>query len=148
MTERKPPGMDVESWVERQIREATERGAFDELAGRGKPLPDDSAPYDEMWWVKRKMAAEGVSLLPATLALRKQVEDALAAAGSAATEMEVRRIIAEVNKRIEEAMRRPMDGPPHGLVPYDVETVVTEWRAGRGAAGGGSSSGRSGEAGA
>jgi hypothetical protein len=38
MTERKPPGMSFESWVDKQIREATERGEFDGLPGAGKPI--------------------------------------------------------------------------------------------------------------
>lgn len=41
-----------ESVVERRIREAMERGEFDDLPGTGKPLPDAGQPYDELWWVK------------------------------------------------------------------------------------------------
>ena len=72
MTERKPPGVSFESWVDKQIRDASERGDFKDLPGFGKPLPDDTAPYDELWWVKGKMHREGVSVLPPTLALRKE----------------------------------------------------------------------------
>ncbi|NED90626.1 DUF1992 domain-containing protein, partial [Streptomyces sp. SID11233] len=39
MTQRKPPGLDFESWIDRQIREAEERGEFRALAG--KPLPEE-----------------------------------------------------------------------------------------------------------
>ncbi|GAA1899488.1 DUF1992 domain-containing protein [Streptantibioticus ferralitis] len=128
MTERKPPGVSFESWVDRQIREAAERGEFDNLPGIGKPLPDLDQPYDELWWVKRKMRREGVSYLPPTLVLRKEAEDALAAASGAGSEPEVRRIISEVNERIREALRTPVPGPPLNLVPFDVERVVREWR--------------------
>lgn len=41
-----------ESVVERRIREAMERGEFDDLPGAGEPLPGAGEPYDEMWWVK------------------------------------------------------------------------------------------------
>lgn len=41
-----------ESVVERRIREAKERGEFDDLPGQGKPLLDAGQPYDELWWVK------------------------------------------------------------------------------------------------
>lgn len=41
-----------ESVVERRIREAMERGEFDDLPGTGRPLPGAGEPYDEMWWVK------------------------------------------------------------------------------------------------
>ncbi|WP_406400330.1 DUF1992 domain-containing protein [Streptomyces sp. NBC_00879] len=131
MTERKPPGVTFESWVDKQIRDASERGDFKDLPGFGKPLPDDTAPYDELWWVKGKMHREGVSVLPPTLALRKEAEDARAAAGRAATESQVRRILSEVNEKIEAAIRRPPVGPPLGLGPFDVDASVREWRAGR-----------------
>ena len=52
MTERKPPGVGFETWVERQIREATERGEFDNLPGAGKPVADLDKPHDELWWIK------------------------------------------------------------------------------------------------
>jgi hypothetical protein len=42
----------LDSVVERRIREAMERGEFDDLPGSGKPLPDAGTPYDELWWVK------------------------------------------------------------------------------------------------
>lgn len=131
MTERKPAGMSFETWVERQIREAQERGEFDDLPGSGKPLPGAGRRYDENWWLNDKLKREGVSALPPSLVLRRAAEDALAEAKSAASEAEVRRIIEEINDRIRAAIRQPPAGPPLGLVPYDVERVVAEWRAGR-----------------
>ncbi|ANH91320.1 MULTISPECIES: DUF1992 domain-containing protein [unclassified Streptomyces] len=143
MTERKPPGVPFESWVEKEIRDAQARGAFDRLPGAGKPLPDDTT-YDELWWVKRKLAREGLSVLPPTLALRKEAEDALAAAHAAPSESAVRRIVADINTKILDMMVKPPPGPPLGLRRFDVEEVVAEWRARRGgrearAAGDGSS---------
>ncbi|QGV79165.1 DUF1992 domain-containing protein [Streptomyces ficellus] len=130
MTERKPPGVDFESFVDKQIREATERGEFRNLAGFGKPLADDSAPYDELWWVKGKLHREGVApVLPPALALRKEAEDALEAVGRAASEAEVRRIVAAVNEKITEAVRLPPPGPPLRLAPLDVEEQVRRWRS-------------------
>jgi Domain of unknown function (DUF1992) len=132
MTERKPPGVGFESWVDRQIREAESRGDFRDLPGFGKPLPDAGKPYDESWWIKEKMSREGLSFLPRSLVLRKEVEDALEKAAQAASEAEVRRIVAEVNEKVAEAMRRPPAGPPHNLALVDVERFVGEWRARRG----------------
>jgi hypothetical protein len=129
MTERKPPGVDFGSWVDRQIREAEARGEFDRLPGAGRPLPPDvENTYDELWWVKRKMAREGLSLLPPALALRKEAEDALEAAYAAPSERIVRKIIGEINDRIREMMFKPPPGPPLGKKPYDVEDVVRQWR--------------------
>ncbi|OKI00922.1 molecular chaperone DnaJ [Streptomyces sp. CB02923] len=129
MTERKPPGVGFETWTDRQIREATERGEFADLPGFGKPLPDLNKPYDDMWWVKEKMSRENLSFLPPTLALRKEAEDALEAAAQAPSERAVRRIVGEINTKIEQAVRQPPPGPPLNLEPYDVERVVSDWRA-------------------
>ncbi|MFB6845137.1 DUF1992 domain-containing protein [Streptomyces sp. NPDC056373] len=129
MTERKPPGVDFESWVDKQIRDAEARGEFDRLPGTGAPLPPDmESTYDELWWVKRKMAREGFSVLPPALALRKEAEDALEAALAAPSERIVRKIIDEVNVKIREMMFKPPPGPPLGKKPYDVEDVVRQWR--------------------
>ncbi|MER5974733.1 DUF1992 domain-containing protein [Streptomyces sp. NPDC002055] len=131
MTERKPPGVSFESWTDRQIREAADRGDFADLPGFGKPLPGLDRPYDDMWWVKEKMRRENLSYLPPALALRKEAEDALEAASRARTEAEVRRILDEVNEKIREALRRPPAGPPLNLTPFDVDDVVRTWQAGR-----------------
>ncbi|MEV3853266.1 DUF1992 domain-containing protein [Streptomyces sp. NPDC050095] len=129
MTERKPPGVSFESFVDKQIRDAERRGDFDSLPGTGKPL--DSAAdttYDENWWIKRKLAREGFSVLPPTLALRKEAEDALEAAAKAPTEAVVRRIVTEINAKISDMMFKPPPGPPLGLKPYDIDEIVAEWR--------------------
>ncbi|MFJ5259467.1 DUF1992 domain-containing protein [Streptomyces sp. NPDC088387] len=129
MTERKPPGVSFESWTDHQIREAERRGDFARLSGAGKPLPTEvEAPYDELWWVKRKLVREGIAVLPPSLALRKEAEDALAAALTAPSEHRVRKIVEDINAKIREMMFRPPPGPPLGMKPYDVEDVVRRWR--------------------
>ncbi|WP_043257709.1 DUF1992 domain-containing protein [Streptomyces sp. Tu6071] len=134
MTRRKPPGLDFESWIDRQIREAEERGEFRALAGR--PLPDEGPHHDELWWIKGKMAREGLSHLPPSLALRKEAEDTLAAAREAPSEARARRLVTELNEKIREALRGPLEGPPLRLRPYDVEEIAAQWRGARGAEGG------------
>jgi hypothetical protein len=133
MTERKPPGLPFESWVDKQIREAAERGEFEDLPGAGKPLKGEGRPYDEMWWVKEKMARENLSYLPPSLALRKEVQDARADALGAASEPQLRRIVAAVNEKIDAALRTPIEGPPLNLRPLDAEELVREWRGTRSA---------------
>ncbi|MGW2008233.1 DnaJ family domain-containing protein [Streptomyces nigrescens] len=128
MTERKPPGVTFETWIDKQIREATERGDFAGLAGTGKPLPHLDQPYDEMWWIKEKMHREHLSYLPPTLALRKEAEDALEAAAAAPTQAALRRILTAVNERISAALRTPLEGPPLNLVPFDIDEVARKWR--------------------
>lgn len=128
MIERKPPGVSFESWADRQIREAEERGAFADLPGLGKPLASANAPYDELWWVKDKMRRENLSYLPPTLMLRKEAEDALVEARAARSERQVRQILAEINEKIAACLAKPPPGPVLGIRPYDVEEVVRDWR--------------------
>ncbi len=125
--------MTFETWVDRQIREAQERGEFDNLPGKGKPLQGLDEPHDELWWVKRKLLRENFSYLPRTIALRKEAEDALVAASQAGSEAEVRRIVADINARIVEGNRKAASGPPLNLMPFDVEAVVRSWHERRAA---------------
>lgn len=135
MTERKPPGVSFDAWTDKQIRDAQARGDFDRLPGMGEPLPAElESGYDELWWVKRKMAREGLAVLPPALALRKEAEDALEAAYAAPSERVVRRIVEDVNVKIRDMMFKPPPGPPLGKKPYDVEEVVRAWRQRRAAA--------------
>ncbi len=74
MTERKPAGASVETWIDAQIRDAQERGAFENLPGTGKPIPDLDQPYDPNRWIKQKIRAEGLpteALLPAVIATKR-----------------------------------------------------------------------------
>jgi Domain of unknown function (DUF1992) len=128
MTERKPPGVGFETWVDRQIREAAERGEFDNLPGAGKPIPDLDAPHDELWWIKQKLRRENFSYLPPTIALRRAAEDALETVSQAGSEAEVRRIVGDINRRILDGNRKAASGPPLNLAPFDVERVVRSWR--------------------
>ncbi|MFD3329566.1 DUF1992 domain-containing protein [Streptomyces sp. NPDC058701] len=128
MTERKPPGVSFETFVDRQIREAAARGDFEDLPGYGKPLASLDAPYDELWWVKGKLHDEGFAVLPPALALRKEAEDALETALAARSERQLRAVLTDVNEKIRTALRRPPPGPPLNLTEFDVEAVLRTWR--------------------
>jgi hypothetical protein len=129
MTERKPAGVSFESWVERQLREARERGSFDNLRGAGKPLPRTAS--DELAWVREKVRQEGLpvsALLPPALAVAKEVEDLPATLARLRSEERVRTEVTELNKRIDAARRGPQVGPPVRTALLDVEAVVASWR--------------------
>jgi hypothetical protein len=128
MTQRKPPGIHWETWVDRQIREAQDRGEFDELPGNGQPIPDLDKPYDENWWIRGKLRSEGLSYLPPSLALKKEAEDAHTAALIADSEADARKIIEHINTKIRTANRTHIAGPSVMLVPYDIERVASDWR--------------------
>lgn len=129
MAGRKPPGMTWETWIDRQIRQGMENGDFDNLPGHGQPLPDLDVTHDEMWWVRKKLRREGVSFLPPTLAIRKELDDTLEAVAAASTESEVRDLVAGINARIREVNATATSGPPSTVGPLDVDQVVERWRA-------------------
>lgn len=131
MTERKPPGVSWETWIDRQIREGMDRGDFDGLPGHGKPLEDLDRPRDELWWVRDKLRREDVDVLPPTLVLRKEVEDARTHIAAATTEAEVRQIVATINERIAKVNSRATAGPPTTIGPLDADRIVAAWRAAR-----------------
>ena len=129
MTERKPAGVTFESWVERQLREARERGSFDGLPGTGKPLPRTAS--DELAWVREKARREDLpvsALLPPALAVAKEVEDLPARLSRERSEARVRTLLKELNMRIDAARRGPQVGPPVRTALLDEEAVVAAWR--------------------
>ncbi|MDV3220239.1 DUF1992 domain-containing protein [Intrasporangium sp.] len=121
-----------ESLVDKAIREAQERGEFDNLPGAGKPL-DLGDSNDPDWWIKRYAAREDLDLgdaLPGPLALRKEASrypDSLVAVGD---EQHVREIIEDYNKRVLADRLRPAFGqlPPLLAKTLDVDEMVEAWR--------------------
>lgn len=129
MTERKPHDETVPDFVERQIREAQERGDFDDLAGHGQPLPDLGRSDDELWWVRRKLREEHLTGLPPALEARRERDEALLAVAVATSEEVVRTIVEAANNRIRHINRTAISGPPTATMPLDIERVVEAWRA-------------------
>jgi len=119
-----------ESSIDRQLREAAERGEFDNLKGSGKPLSDAGRDYQEDWWVRDWLEREGATagVVPPTLALRRDVEDLDGKVDRLRTEAEVRAHVAELNERIRKARVGLMDGPPVVLPPRDADAVVAGWQ--------------------
>jgi hypothetical protein len=128
MTRRKPPAVSWDTWIDKQIREAEERGDFDNLPGKGKPLPDIDKPRDEMWWVRSWLKRENVDYLPPTMQIRKDVDEARERIRNATTEAEVRTIVEEINDKIRHLNRTAVDGPPSNVYPLHLETVLDKWR--------------------
>ena len=141
--EKKPPGVSWESWIEKKIRESMEAGEFDNLPGSGEPIAELARPYDELWWLRKKLREEQLSVDPPTLVLRREYHDTLAKIGKARSEGEVRRLVAAINERIVYVNSHTTFGPPTELVPLNVERVVAEWRESRGSTSAGGSAGGS-----
>jgi hypothetical protein len=128
MTERKPPGTSWETWIEAQIRVAMEGGAFDNLPGAGKPLPNLDQEYDPLWWVKQLARREQISMLPPSLELLRKVETELATIEKLHDEATVRRRVAALNVEIAKVNAIVVEGPPTRLGTLDVDQVVAKWR--------------------
>lgn len=126
---KKPPKVSWESWIERKIRESMERGEFDNLPGAGRPIPALARPYDELWWLRKKLRDEKFSIDPPTLVLRKELDDTLTRIEAARDEAEVRRLVTAINERIVYVNSHTFFGPASDLAPLNVERIVAEWRA-------------------
>lgn len=118
--------MQFESWIDRQIREAMERGEFDNLPSAGKPLRLDA---DEDWWIKRKLQQENLEpVLPGPLMLRREVERIQQTLADVRDEATARAIIEDLNERIREHYRRPAAGPTIIVALVDVDAALDAWR--------------------
>jgi hypothetical protein len=127
MTQRKPPGVSFESFIEAQIRRAREEGQFDDLPGKGKPLEDLQDAYDPLWWGKKLVAREGISLLPPALEIRKTVETEMKRILAMNDERSVRDAVAALNEKILKVNRSNVSGPPTTQAVLDPEVVVRKW---------------------
>ncbi|MFZ3452315.1 DUF1992 domain-containing protein [Arthrobacter sp. 7Tela_A1] len=130
---RRKERVDPASKADYLIRDAMMRGDFDNLQYAGKPIPNLGEANDPDWWVKGLIERENISGLgPPALLLR--VEDAkldgvLDGMPSAA---QVREAVEDFNRRIIEARRQLLGGPPVITPLRDVEREVQRWRLRRG----------------
>lgn len=118
--------MQYESWIDRQIREAQERGAFDNLPGAGRPLHLDD---DDDWWIKAKIKRENLEpALPGPLLLRREVERVQQTLADVTTEPAARQILEDLNDRVREHYARPSSGPVIVVRLVDVTAELDAWR--------------------
>lgn len=117
--------------MDRQVREATERGAFDGLSAAGKPLDDavlgQTAGEWAVEWARRE-GADMTAALPPALALRREREELVAAVPGQPTEAAVRAAVELFNQRLDAAYRRPQEVPPVALAFVDLERQLARWR--------------------
>jgi hypothetical protein len=134
MTERKPPGTNFESWIDRQVREAEQRGLFEDLPGTGKPLNvrPGSGDYGQAW-IRDYALREGVpaeEMLPTPLRLRREAERLEAEVPSMASEADVAEAVSDLNRRVVEWRRIP-DGPPVHVRLVNKDAMLARWREAR-----------------
>lgn len=119
------------TWVDLQVRQAMERGDFDDLPGQGKPIEGLGAEHDPDWWVKRLVERENIALLPPALALRKEDAELDGRLDRINVEAEVRREVEDFNARVRKAIYTPPtgpSGPPVITRQRDIDAEVAAWR--------------------
>ena len=121
--------------MEKAIREAQERGEFDNLPGAGKPLRSLGNPEvdDPDWWVKSLVERENLDLSGAmspSMALRKEAAGFPESLLDLRTEQSVRAVLEDYNHRVREDRLRPAVGPrsPVWARIVDVDELVERWR--------------------
>ncbi|MDN4173418.1 DUF1992 domain-containing protein [Nocardioides sp. SOB77] len=116
------------SWVDQQVRVAMAKGDFDDLPGTGKPIKDLGTEHDPDWWLKRLVEREQITVLPPSVALRKEDAELDARLDTIAFEGDVRREVEEFNERVIRARYSLSPGPPLITMPRDVDATLAAWR--------------------
>jgi len=117
------------TWVDLQLRQAMERGDFDDLPGAGKPIRDLGTQHDPDWWVKQLIERERITgVLPPALQLRKDDAELDGRLDALSSPSEVRREVEDFNARVIRARYTPVDGPPLITMPRDVDETVAAWQ--------------------
>lgn len=126
--------VDRAAYVESAIQVAIRRGDFDNLPGAGKPLPGLGDHHDPDWWIRRKIEQENLSGLgPPALLLRVEDRGLDAELDLLTRESDVRDVLDDFNRRVIEARRQLLGGPPVVTPTRDVDAEVDAWRERRAA---------------
>ncbi|MBS1908046.1 MAG: DUF1992 domain-containing protein [Actinobacteria bacterium] len=121
--------------VETAIQVAIRQGQFDDLPGAGKPIPGLGDHHDPDWWIRRKIERENLTGLgPPALMLRVEDRELEAQLDALRRESDVRAVLEDFNRRVIEARRQLLGGPPVVTKPRDVEVEVEAWHGRRTAA--------------
>lgn len=122
----------VQTYAEGQIKKAQAEGAFEGLPGTGRPIPDLDGNYDEMWWLKKLLKRENISVLPRSIEVRKMMDHEKEKILELSTESLVRKRVKELNALIRKTNARIASGPSIVLSVIDEDDFVRRWREVRG----------------
>ena len=119
-------------YVELSIQQAIRAGHFDDLPGTGKPLEGLGDVHDPDWWIRRKIQRENLTGLgPPAFTLRTEDAGLDARLDAIPSEREVREVLDDFNRRVIEARRQLLGGPPVITAVRDVDAEIERWRARR-----------------
>src|SRR5713226_5142246 len=125
-----PPARTGFPPLDQLINEAAERGAFDHLPGAGKPLPRRDETDAGQAWLRDYLRREGVpaeEMLPAPFRLRKEAERLAESLPAMSSEQEVREAVTNLNQRIRDWRRFPLDSPIF-VALVDEAAMVSRWQ--------------------
>lgn len=118
-----------EAFIETAIQQAIRRGDFDDLPGAGKPLEGLGTHHDPDWWIRRKIETENLTGLgPPALQLRVEDRELDGHLDLIHNEDDVRQVLVDFNRRVVEARRQLLGGPPVVTHTRDVDAEVRAWR--------------------
>lgn len=116
------------AYVETALQQAFRRGDFDNLPGKGKPLPELGGTHDPDWWIKRKIQSENLTGLgPPALTLRTEAAQLESRLDALHSEADVRQVVEDFNARVREARRQLLGGPPVVTALRNLDDEVSAW---------------------
>ena len=117
------------AFVDVSIQQAIRRGEFDNLPGAGKPLQGLGDHHDPDWWIRRKIQSEKLTGLgPPALTLRVESAELADRLDELTQEQDVREAVEDFNRRVIEARRQLLGGPPVVTPTRDTDAEVRAWR--------------------
>ena len=127
--------VDRAAYIESALQVAIRRGEFDDLPGAGKPLEGLGTHHDPDWWIRRKIETENLTGLgPPALLLRVEDRELDAQLDLLGREADVRQVLEDFNRRVVEARRQLLGGPPVVTRTRDVDAEIVRWQERRDAA--------------
>lgn len=127
-----PTAADRAAYVEVAIQQAMRSGDFDRLPGAGRPIPDLGDHHDPDWWIRRKIQSERLTGLgPPALLLRVESAELVHRLDELHRESDVRETLEDFNRRVIEARRQLLGGPPVVTSLRDVDAELAQWHARR-----------------
>ena len=124
-------GERFESYPERLVREAIERGDFDHNPYAGRPV-DLGRPGAERPWIVGWLEREHLKdVVPPALQLRRAKTEIQRILREVHSEWQARQIIEALNDQIRAFDAVPSDGTRIAIALLDVEATLAAWRSQR-----------------
>lgn len=115
--------------VEWKIAQAQREGRFDDLPGLGQPIPDLDEEWDETRWLREKLKAEDLRVMPPAWAIREWARQEAENLAAIEDERLLRQRIEAFNAELLKRMRGVLWGPPVDVALVDVESYLAVRRS-------------------